>query len=38
MSQGGFCAMSYAVSHPDLFGAALSFSGALDIAYVASSV
>jgi hypothetical protein len=30
--------MSYAVRHPGSFGAALAFSGALDIAYVASAV
>ncbi len=33
LSQGGFCALSYAARHPDLFSAALSFSGAPDIAY-----
>jgi S-formylglutathione hydrolase FrmB len=33
LSQGGFCSMSYAARHPDLFAAALSFSGAPDIAY-----
>lgn len=33
LSQGGFCSMSYAARHPDLFIAALSFSGAPDIAY-----
>jgi hypothetical protein len=33
LSQGGFCAMSYAARHPDLFGTALSFSGAPDVAY-----
>jgi S-formylglutathione hydrolase FrmB len=27
LSQGGFCSMSYAARHPDLFSAALSFSG-----------
>ena len=32
LSQGGFGAMSYAARHPDLFVAAASFSGALDIA------
>src|SRR4051812_33636850 len=31
LSQGGFCSMSYAARHPDLFGTALSFSGAPDI-------
>jgi S-formylglutathione hydrolase FrmB len=33
LSQGGFCAMSYAARHPDLFTTAVSFSGAPDIAY-----
>jgi S-formylglutathione hydrolase FrmB len=33
LSQGGFCSMSYAARHPDLFSEALSFSGAPDIAY-----
>lgn len=33
LSQGGFCSTSYAARHPDLFGAALSYSGAPDIAY-----
>ncbi len=33
LSQGGFCSMSYAARHPDLFGVALSFSGAPDIAF-----
>ncbi len=37
LSQGGFCSMSYAARHPDLFGAALSFSGAPDIAYDAEA-
>ncbi len=36
LSQGGFCAMSYAARHPDLFGTALSFSGAPDIAFDAA--
>ncbi len=31
LSQGGFGAMSYAARHPDLFGVAGSFSGAVDI-------
>jgi S-formylglutathione hydrolase FrmB len=31
LSQGGFGAMSYASRHPDLFGVAASFSGAVDI-------
>jgi len=33
LSQGGFCSMSYAARHPDLFSVALSYSGAPDIAY-----
>jgi S-formylglutathione hydrolase FrmB len=33
LSQGGFCSMSYAALHPDLFSQALSYSGAPDIAY-----
>jgi len=33
LSQGGFCSMSYAARHPDMFETALSFSGAPDIAY-----
>ncbi|HEX4539674.1 MAG TPA: alpha/beta hydrolase family protein [Acidimicrobiales bacterium] len=32
LSQGGFCSMSYAARHPDLFGTALAYSGAPDIA------
>ena len=32
LSQGGFGAMSYAARHPDTFLAAISFSGAVDIA------
>jgi S-formylglutathione hydrolase FrmB len=32
VSQGAFGAMSYAARHPDLFGAAGSFSGPLDVA------
>ena len=35
LSMGGFGALSYAARHPDLFGAAASFSGALDTQYVA---
>lgn len=31
ISQGGFGSMSYAARHPDLYGAAASFSGAVDI-------
>jgi S-formylglutathione hydrolase FrmB len=37
LSQGGFCSMSYAARHPDLFGTALSFSGAPNIAYDAEA-
>lgn len=33
LSQGGFCSMSYAARHPDLFLTALSYSGAPDTAY-----
>src|SRR3954449_1763382 len=33
LSQGGFCSMSYAARHPDLFATALSYSGAPDIAW-----
>ncbi|TMM09901.1 MAG: hypothetical protein E6G01_18815, partial [Actinobacteria bacterium] len=33
LSQGGFCSMSYPARHPDLFGMALAYSGAPDIAY-----
>ena len=33
-SMGGFGAFSYAARHPDLFGAAISVSGALDTNYV----
>lgn len=32
LSQGGFCAMSYAARHPDLFSSAFSYSGPPDIA------
>lgn len=38
LSQGGFCSMSYAARHPDLFGIALAYSGAPDIAYDASAI
>ncbi|HEY1590276.1 MAG TPA: alpha/beta hydrolase family protein [Solirubrobacteraceae bacterium] len=31
LSQGGFCSMSYAARHPDLFSIALGYSGAPDI-------
>jgi S-formylglutathione hydrolase FrmB len=37
LSQGGFCSMSYAARHPDLFSDALAFSGAPDIAYDAEA-
>ena len=33
LSQGGFCSMSYAAQYPDLFGVALAYSGAPDIAW-----
>jgi S-formylglutathione hydrolase FrmB len=33
LSQGGFCSMSYAAQFPSLFGVALAYSGAPDIAY-----
>ena len=33
LSQGGFCALSYAARHPDLFSTALGYSGAPDIYY-----
>lgn len=33
LSQGGFCSMSYAARHPDVFGTALAYSGAPDIYY-----
>lgn len=33
LSQGGFCSISYAARYPDLFGIALAYSGAPDIAY-----
>jgi S-formylglutathione hydrolase FrmB len=31
LSQGGFCSLSYAARHPDMFGTALGYSGAPDI-------
>ncbi len=37
LSQGGFCSLSYAARHPDLFGIALGYSGAPDIAYDAEA-
>lgn len=33
LSMGGFCSMSYAARHPDLFETAAAYSGAPDIAY-----
>jgi S-formylglutathione hydrolase FrmB len=33
LSQGGFCSMSYAARHPDLFSVAIGYSGAPDIYY-----
>jgi S-formylglutathione hydrolase FrmB len=33
LSQGGFCSMSYAARHPDLFSIALAYSGVPDIYY-----
>jgi S-formylglutathione hydrolase FrmB len=33
LSQGGFCSMSYAARHPDVFSIALGYSGAPDIYY-----
>jgi S-formylglutathione hydrolase FrmB len=33
LSQGGFCSLSYAARHPDLFTSAFSYSGLPDIAY-----
>jgi S-formylglutathione hydrolase FrmB len=36
LSQGGFCSLSYAARHPDLFSTALAYSGVPDIAYNAS--
>lgn len=33
LSQGGFCSLSYAARHPDLFAIALGYSGAPDIYY-----
>ncbi len=37
LSQGGFCSMSYAARHPELFGVALSYSGAVDTTYDAAA-
>ncbi len=36
LSQGGFCSLSYAARHPDLFQTALAYSGVPDIAWNAS--
>src|SRR4051812_31004075 len=33
LSQGGFCSLSYAARHPDLFSTALGYSGAPEIYY-----
>ncbi len=33
LSQGGFCSMSYAARHPDLFSIAIGYSGAPEIYY-----
>ncbi len=33
LSQGGFCSISYPARYPDLFGIAVAYSGAPDIAY-----
>ena len=38
LSQGGFCSISYAARYPDLFGIALAYSGAPDIAYDPSAI
>jgi S-formylglutathione hydrolase FrmB len=37
LSQGGFCSLSYAARHPDLFGVALGYSGAPAIWYDADA-
>ena len=37
LSQGGFCSMNYAARHPELFGVALSYSGAVDTTYDAAA-
>jgi S-formylglutathione hydrolase FrmB len=37
LSQGGFCSMSYAARHPDLFSVGLAYSGAPDIYYDADA-
>ena len=38
LSQGGFCSLSYAARHPDLFQTALGYSGVPDIAYNAGDI
>ena len=38
LSQGGFCSLSYAARHPDLFQTALAYSGVPDIAYNATDI
>ena len=38
LSQGGFCSLSYAARHPDLFSMALGYSGVPDIAYGADAI
>jgi hypothetical protein len=38
LSQGGFCSMSYAARHPDVFATALAYSGVPDIAYGAPAI
>lgn len=38
LSQGGFCSLSYAARHPDLFQTALAYSGVPDIAYNATDM
>jgi S-formylglutathione hydrolase FrmB len=38
LSQGGFCSLSYAARHPDLFSTALAYSGVPDIAYYPEDV
>lgn len=37
LSQGGFCSMSYAARHPDLFSVGLAYSGVPDIYYDADA-
>jgi len=38
LSQGGFCSLSYAARHPDLFSTALAYSGVPDIAWNAADL